>query len=167
MKIQKIENDHWHSILDIQDQAYQDLGAEDLDVLKSKHSLSPDTCFVCLSENTQLLGYLLAHPWSRREAPKLFEPLSSAEESDCLFLHDMAVRSVSKGQGVGRAMLRELIEVAKQKEFKYISLVAVQKADSFWLLFDFHIVPEVKVSPSYGDHAVLMEKILVNEVDRN
>lgn len=160
MKIQQIEENNWIGILRVQDEAYQEVAPEELDVLKSKQSASPETCFVCVSDQGDILGYLLAHPWNGAEPPKLFETLVNIENSDSLYLHDMAVSSRSKGQGIGRSMMAELMKVAVLKGFKRITLVAVQGADSFWSLLDFKEVAGVNKYPSYGERAILMEKVL-------
>lgn len=160
MKIQEIDENNWGDILEIQDEAYHEFGPEDLDVLKSKQSASPETCFVYISEQDDILGYLLAHPWHGSQPPKLFEPLPDIWHSDSLFLHDMAVSSRSKGQGIGRSMMAELIKVSVQKGVKRITLVAVQGADSFWSLLGFKEISGANISPSYGENTVLMEKVL-------
>lgn len=160
MKIQEIEENNWSGILEIQDEAYQEVGPEELDVLKSKQSASSETCFVCVSDQGDVLGYLLSHPWNGVEPPKLFEPLSDIGNSDSLYLHDMAVSSRSKGQGLGRSMMAELIKVAVMKGIKRITLVAVQGSDSFWSLLDFKEISGANICPSYGENAVLMEKLL-------
>jgi len=161
MKIQEIEENNWSGILEIQDKAYQEIGPEELDVLKSKQSASPETCFVCVSDKDDILGYLLAHPWNGDEPPKLFESLPYIGNSDSLYLHDMAVSSRSKGQGLGRSMMTELTKVALLKGVKRITLVAVQGSDSFWSLLDFKEISGANICPNYGKNAVLMEKILM------
>ena len=162
MKIKKIEDTHWHSILEIQAEAFQEVGVEELEVLKGKSVASPDTCFVSLSDQDLVLGYLLAHPWSGLQPPKLFEPLPNTTVREYLYLHDMAVSSQSKGQGVGRAMFEELVSVALGTGISKIRLVAVQGSSSFWSLLGFKEIPGVTVCSTYGDHAVLMEKVLAS-----
>ncbi len=91
MIIKEIEEKHWDKILEIQEESYQEIGTEDLEVLQSKHKASPETCFVCLSNSGAVLGYLLAHPWSGISPPKLFEPLPDIKVCEYLYLHDMAM----------------------------------------------------------------------------
>lgn len=160
MIIKEIEEVHWNEILDIQREAYQDIGAEELDVLKSKYEASPDTCFVFVSNSGEVLGYLLAHPWSGISPPKLFEPLPDNESCEYLYLHDMAISPQSKGKGIGRAAALKLFEVAQNKGIKRVSLVAVQGAESFWSIIGFQEVKGVNLSSGYGEKAVLMEKAL-------
>jgi len=160
MIIKEIEEIHWNGILEIQDESYQEIGTEGLEVLKSKKEASPDTCFVCLSNSGEVLGYLLAHPWSGISPPKLFEPLPNIENCKYLYLHDMAISPESKGKGIGRAVAIKLFEVAQRKGIQSISLVAVQGAESFWSILDFKAVGGVEICSSYGENSVLMEKIL-------
>lgn len=160
MKIQKIDGTNWNNILEIQGEAYQEVGLEDVEVLKSKVAASPDTCFVSVSEKGVVLGYLLAHPWSGAQPPKLFEPLPCIEASEYLYLHDMAVSAQSKGQGIGRSMFEALFKVALRMGANKIRLVAVQGSGDFWALFGFREIPGASVYSSYGKHAVLMEKVL-------
>ena len=53
MIITQIDEIHWNGILEIQDNSYQEIGTEELSVLKSKKAASPDSCFVCLSNTRQ------------------------------------------------------------------------------------------------------------------
>ncbi len=160
MLIQEIEDKHWPNILKIQDESYQDFGAEELDVLKSKYEASPNTCFVCSSSNGELLGYLLAHPWSGTFPPKLFEPLPNIEQGEYLYLHDMAISPQSKGKGIGRMMASKLFGVAQNKGINRVILVAVQGSESFWSKVGFHEVNWGDECSSYGESAILMEKVL-------
>jgi len=160
MIIKEIENIHWNRILEIQDQSYQEIGTEELEVLKGKKEASPDTCFVCLSDNGEVEGYLLAHPWGGISPPKLFEPLPDVEGCEYLYLHDMAMSPQSKGKGLGRATAIKLFEVAQNKGINRVNLVAVQGSESFWTRMGFQEVTDVNVCSSYGENAVLMEKIL-------
>lgn len=160
MIIKEIEEIHWSGILEIQDASYQETGAEELAVLKSKNEASPDTCFVCLSNSGEVLGYLLAHPWCGISPPKLFEPLPNIENCEYLYLHDMAIGPQSKEKGIGRAAAIKLFEVAQNKGINRVSLVAIQGAESFWSKIGFQEVTGVNVCSSYGEKAVLMDKFL-------
>lgn len=160
MLIREIEETHWNSILEIQDKSYPEIGIEELDVLKSKNDASHHTCFVCLSNNGTVLGYLLAHPWSGISPPKLFVPLPNIENCQYLYLHDMAISPQSKGQGIGQALALRLFEVAQKKGINRIRLVAIQGAETFWSLIGFQEINGVNVCSSYGPKALLMEKVL-------
>ncbi len=162
MKIQKIGEASWRDILAIQDESYKEIGSESLEVLQDKWHISPDTCFVCISDEGNVAGYLLSHPWFRSEPPKLFEQLASSEEQaiEYLYLHDIAIHPEFRGRAVGHSMVKALFNVATQKNFRKVSLVAVQGSASFWLLQGFHERPNVRVGSEYGNGAVFMEKQL-------
>ncbi|MBQ4834853.1 GNAT family N-acetyltransferase [Pseudoalteromonas luteoviolacea] len=160
MIFKKIEEIHWNRILEIQDESYQEVGTEELDVLKSKNAVAPDTCFVCVSKSGGVVGYLLAHPWNGVYPPKLFEPLPNITHCEYLYLHDMAISPQSKGRGVGRAAALKLFEIAKNKGMNKVVLVAVQGSESFWSTIGFQEVKGVSVCSSYGEKALLMEKVL-------
>lgn len=118
MNIQTILDIHWNSILEIQAQAYQEIGLEGLDVLKSKWKASPESCIVCLSGQDKVLGYLLSYLWQGTSPPKLFEALPNIKHSEYFYLHDLAINAHSKGQGVGRALLEALTGIASGASFK-------------------------------------------------
>ncbi|MBQ4880569.1 GNAT family N-acetyltransferase [Pseudoalteromonas luteoviolacea] len=77
----------------------------------------------------------------------------------------MAISPDSKGQGIGRAAVLKLFEVARLKGVSRKSLVAVQGSDSFWSRVGFYKVKDANVCASYGDNAVFMEKVLTNNDD--
>lgn len=160
MNVQTIDATNWESILNIQAEAYQEIILEDLQVLKSKFTASPDTCFVALSEQGAILGYLLAHPWSGMEPPKLFEALPQLTSGEYLYLHDMAVSSQAAGQGVGRAMFEALVAAVQRTGMQTIRLVAVQGSETFWARMGFTEIAGASIDSSYGGNAVLMEKQL-------
>lgn len=161
MNIQTISDIHWNSILEIQAQAYQEIGLEALDVLKSKWKVSPESCIVSLSDQNKVLGYLLSHPWQGASPPKLFEVLPNVKHGEYFYLHDLAVNTQSKGQGIGRALLETLTGIARHRGFRNIRLVAVQGSHSFWSHLGFKAVANTAICPQYGEDAVFMEKSLL------
>jgi len=160
MTIQKIQEHDWNDILGIQSECYQAVGPEDLAILKNKWHASPDTCFVYRSEDEKIAGYLLAHPWAAQKPPKLFEPLPLILNCQTFYLHDMAVSSRARGLGIGLALLKRLIMVARQKKANRIRLVAVQGSKNFWAAQGFTEAGSIPLDPCYGTDATFMEKSL-------
>ncbi|MFP8966193.1 GNAT family N-acetyltransferase [Pokkaliibacter sp. CJK22405] len=156
MSVVAIEPAAWEGILQVQDEAYQDLESEALHVLQSKWQASPDTCFVYRSSRQDVLGYLLAHPWQGEQPPKLYQALSPVTGTDTLYLHDMAVSASAQGEGVGRKLSSALLQVAKASGFSRIMLVAVQGAHTYWQKMGFEEVHNASLCDSYGDSARLM-----------
>ncbi len=152
-----IQECNWDEIFHIQEEAYRELGSEELSVLKNKQEYSPSTCLVLLSKANEVQGYLLAHPWSGNEPPKLFKMLPNVTDLDRLYLHDMAISSKFRGTGLGAKLVKHLFSIVKAQQLNKISLVAVQHSCGFWANNGFNVVADVRVDSSYGNDAVLME----------
>lgn len=157
MFIQEIQECHWDEILRIQEEAYREVGSEELSVLKNKQEYSPSTCLVSVSKTNEVQGYLLAHPWSGKEPPKLFKMLPSISDPDCLYLHDMAIFSTFRGAGLGAKLVKHLFSIVKSQQLNTITLVAVQDSCRFWANNGFNVITGIRVDSSYGNDAVLME----------
>ncbi|MBL4800073.1 MAG: GNAT family N-acetyltransferase [Oleispira sp.] len=156
MTITKISETSWDAILHIQEEAYTGVAPEDVDVLKGKWEISPESCFVYTVVNEPVLAYLLAHSWNSLEPPKLFEQVPENSVGDILYLHDLAVSNRARGMGVGKQLAKKLIEVAKVHQYSKVLLVAIQDSSRFWASLGFREISSVPVCSSYGDDAKLM-----------
>ena len=156
MTITKISEATWSEILQIQQEAYTGVPPEDVDVLKSKWEISPESCFVFRAEDETVVAYLLAHSWNSLEPPKLFEQVPADSAGEILYLHDLAVSNRARGMGVGKQLAKNLIEIAKEHQYSKVLLVAVQDSSRFWASLGFREVQHVPVCSSYGDDAKLM-----------
>jgi ribosomal protein S18 acetylase RimI-like enzyme len=164
MMITEISKASWGEILHIQEEAYTGVPPEEVDVLKSKWEISPESCFVFRADDGNILAYLLAHSWNSLEPPKLFDKTPADSMGDILYLHDLAVSNRARGMGIGKQLAKKLIESAKEKQldkqckakYKKILLVAVQDSSRFWSGLGFCEVLQVPVCSSYGDDAKLM-----------
>ena len=154
MSINLITENSWIDILKIQEEAYVEIEPEDVNVLKSKWLSSPKTCAVYKVDNN-ISGYLLAHPWPSEIPPKLHEecPITASLN---LYLHDLALARESRGKGVAKKLVKNLIDIAKAQGFNKILLVAVQNSGGFWSNFGFLNIPNAVICPSYGHNAKLM-----------
>lgn len=160
MPITEISENCWGDILRIQEEAYTGVPPEDIDVLKSKWEVSPESCFVFRAEDEQVLAYLLAHSWNSLEPPKLFEQVPVDSAGEILYLHDLAVSNRARGVGMGKQLTKKLIEIAKGLRYKKVMLVAVQGSSRFWSSLGFREVLYVPVCSSYGDDAKLMSLVV-------
>ncbi|EPE4803431.1 GNAT family N-acetyltransferase, partial [Vibrio vulnificus] len=159
MSIQGIVSSTWSDILQLQQGVYLSVEPESLEVLQSKWLRSPETCFV-FNEDSQVMGYLLAHSWNTEIPPKLFKPLPSNTEGSILFLHDLAVRKSESGKGIGKKLIAQLLKTAHLQGYEQILLVAVQNSVNFWKKQGF-IPLNQKVKECYGEGAQLMRRVLV------
>lgn len=102
MIIRFIENADWPAIMDIQTASYPSIEPESLTVMQNKAELGPQTSFVA-EHNGKIIGYCLAHPWLFGTPPALAQQLSPCPQPDTLYLHDMALAPLARGQGLGQA----------------------------------------------------------------
>lgn len=159
MKISSITPSHWHQIEQIQHAAFNDEFPESVEILKSKVSASPHTCFVYLDDNQQVIGYLISHPYHKNTMPKLHEYIHPID-SDHLHIHDLAITQAYRGQGLPKQLLNHLFQTVKKEQYHSVSLIAVQNAETFWEKHGF--TPAVNFTPSttYGNNATCMHRLL-------
>lgn len=159
MSISIITPDLWQEIVAIQTEVYGSGFHEDLDVLKSKWLVSPETCLVYKSEN-RIDAYLLAHAWNSELPPKLFQALTPDVKGNILFLHDLAVSSRAKSLGVGSLLVSQLLTIARTNKYTKVILVSVQSSVAFWLKMNFELMEDQPINNSYGNDARVMMFIL-------
>lgn len=157
MSIKAINEETWSDIAKIQAEVYYQIEPESLEVLQSKWLRSPESCFV-YEKSAKVLGYLLAHSWSREMPPKLYQPLPADTEGSILFLHDLAISSAATGEGLGKKMVSHLLKIAKRSGFQQLRLVSVQDSLGFWQKQGFIPVEGQEVCSSYGEGAELMSQ---------
>lgn len=155
MSFVHINNSKWDDIILLQSEVYYELEPETLDTLKSKWLFSPEYCFI-YELNSNIVSYLLAHPWNSKIPPKLFQPLTRKINGQFLFLHDLAVSKKLSQSGIGKLMVNKLIKLAQNNNFTMILLVAVQNSVNFWLKCGFKIAENQTHCSDYGDNAQVM-----------
>lgn len=158
--VSTIQPQHWDSILEIQNLCYPQLPPEELEVLQSKWQASPQSCYVMLNDEEQVVGYLLSHYWQTEKVPKLNEQVDYSAKSNRLFLHDLAVDPRAQSTGAGKALFNHLLELASQMAVKQILLISMPNAIGFWQQLGFKDVPELEPCVSYGPGAMTMKLML-------
>lgn len=156
----------WKEVDRVQRLAYSEELVEDLDVLKEKANIAGHFCFLIRNEtSSEVLGYVLAHPYPKNRIPPLNEKQNSSSDTDAniednVFLHDMALDPSCSGKGLGKKAVELLIEEVKSKGGKGMTLIAVQSSSSFWnKVAGFEIV-DSKDNASlakYGEGAKIMQ----------
>ena len=107
--------------------------------------------------NDSLVGYGVGHPWLKGvPLPLDITELELPTTPTCFHVHDIAVRV--KGVGLGRRLLRQLVEVAAEEQLEFLDLIAVGGADTYWHQFGFRpSEPETQAAIAlYGSTAVYM-----------
>lgn len=116
----------------------------------------PAGCVAAVA-NDSLVAYGIGHPWLKgAHLPLDITELELPTTPTCFHVHDIAVRM--KGVGLGRHLLRRLVEVAVEERLEFLDLVAVEGADTYWHRFGFRpSEPESQAARTlYGSTAVYM-----------
>lgn len=128
-------------------------------VLAERVALCPQGCFV-LRDGEAVVGYILSHPWLRRNPPALDALLNVIPtEADVWYLHDLALLPVARGTGMASTVTPMLLDVAVAAGLRRMALVSVNGTRGFWEKQGFRAVDAdlSRKLASYGDDAVYME----------
>lgn len=152
------------AVLTLQAQAYRTLPPESLPCYQAKLAAAPTSCFVAM-HHSQLIGYLVSHPWISTRPPAFDAPdCVPPAAADCLYLHDLAVHPDSRKLGAGAALVRRFFAVCAATQQTLACLVAVEGAHSYWQRHGFTtITPSAELARKlvgYGDAARFMHKRL-------
>ena len=159
MKIREIIYSDWDAIMRIQEDSYFAIEPEPVSVLQSKWIFSKETCFI-LEEDSEILGYCLAHPWEDNDAPPLYSESLTGSHFTCIFIHDLSVTPRARNRGIGLMAFHYLKEYAIKNKFHFLSLVAIQGAENFWHKLGFQPANIDKSLVSYGETSVYMKLVL-------
>jgi len=95
-----------------------------------------------------LCGYAFGVPLTAGSILDLRAPLPAVPaNADVFYVHDVAVAPRCRGTGVGRVLVRRLLDLARAARFTRAELVAVQGAAPFWERFGFRAVREFEYVP--------------------
>ncbi len=138
---------------------------EDAGVLAERQHLYPQGCLV-LVEGEKTIGYALTHPWRLGEPPPLNAQLGALPgEATTYYIHDVALLPEARGKGYASQAAGLLAAHAQAAGFGNLSLVAVNRSQSFWESVGFRATAatglEAKLA-SYGPDAVLMVRDLAS-----
>lgn len=116
-------------------------------------------CFV-LSDDAQLAGYAVSHPWTYRKPPALNSLLQIIPpEADTYYIHDIALLGEARRSGSASEIVRTLVDHARDGSFSNLSLIAVSGSSLFWQRHGFSIVSDPDIDgklQSYGRDARFM-----------
>lgn len=163
VQIRHITEADWDGIVAMESRAYTGLGlSEGRAALRSRAGVSPSTCFV-LDVGSGPAGYLLALPYPAFRYPDLERaeeavlPPHPGPASRNLHLHDIVITEDLRGRGLAQRLLHHLTLTARARGYERISLIAIDRIDTFWSARGFTAHPGI--SPGgYGTNAVYMSK---------
>lgn len=151
-------------IMTIQREVYSDELQETPEVIAQRLAQTPDLALV--AEDAQgICGYLFSYRSRRGAITPLDGLFIEPANSDCLYLHDLAVAPRAAQRGIGPSLVKRKLKIARQAGLAHCSLVSVQKSSSFWQRLGFQEQRSINsqqaaVLKSYGVPAVYMLKTL-------
>lgn len=130
------------------------------EVARERLKIGSPWCRV-LALETEISGYLIAHPWRRGAPPALDTLIGDAiAEPDCLYLHDFVIAPERRGCGDAARVLKPLLAKALEC-FPGIALVSISGLESYWRRWGFCVVEVPGIDAilgSYDVNAVYMER---------
>ncbi|MBN8444567.1 MAG: GNAT family N-acetyltransferase [Gammaproteobacteria bacterium] len=133
------------AVVKLQDRCYSQELFESADLVKSRLLLTPQSYWVALYQD-KLWAYLFSYPAVLGKINALGQPFAAYSDANCLYVHDLAVSSDARGQGVATKLLEQAIAYARELDFDYLSLVSVQNSLPFWQDRGFSVVTELSES---------------------
>lgn len=129
--VRRLEFADLPAALAIQSEAYPRFLREGEAQFASRLNVSASYCLAA-TRGGSLIAYLLAHGWPGQAPPAIGAVLDRNTASDVLFIHDLAVSSVGRGSGVGRALVERAFKLARGDGLGTAELIAVEGAASYW-----------------------------------
>lgn len=156
-RIAPMEAHHLSALEQIEREVYRASLVEPIAVHAARRDLAPQWCFVALNAADDVLGFIVAHPWSRASWPALGSVLDALpDDASCVHIHDCAVSERGRGLGIAQAFMERITQQCRADQREQIHLVAVDGADGYWSRLGFVIEPSLK--PAYGDRAFFMTR---------
>jgi len=146
--LREINDRDWPSVDRLQRMAYSAELLEGIDALQSIGQRSPKTCL--LAEDSEPLGYLIAHPWMAEDLPPLNVVLPEIPTgAQTWFLHDLALSPAARGRGIARELVETGFAAGRALGLRDAALLSVQGSEFFWQKFGFRTRPDLteKVAP--------------------
>lgn len=101
-------------------------------VMQEKFQQFPTGCCT-LAVGSDILGYLLSHPWKRCQPPPLNKLLGRLPpEPDAYYIHDLALAVSARGRGMAELIVDDTISLARFLKLDCVSLVAIGGSQGFW-----------------------------------
>ncbi|WP_127023380.1 GNAT family N-acetyltransferase [Rheinheimera mangrovi] len=129
-------------LMQVQQNCYSEELVESAAVMSERVSAFTQTCWGYFVDQ-QMAGYLLAYPSVLGSITPLAAPFPQYQNTNCLYLHDMAISSDFRGQALAPALLANASTEAKKLGLEALALVAVQGAEGYWAKQGFVKVREI------------------------
>lgn len=151
-------------LIRIQRSAYPPEFNESLDVFSERLQVCSATAWVAeMSE--KVCAYLIGYRSRLGNITALSDVFVPSAEGDTLYLHDLALDPVARGQKIAQHLLRQAEDFSLAQGCKYMALVSVQNTSGFWEKQGFASVGELspeqsRVLATYSGDAIYMVRPL-------
>ena len=115
----------------IQTEAYGNYFLESADVIAQRFHASPVTAWVAERDGL-VCAYLIAYLSQVGKINPLNAPFVPDKESDCLYLHDLALLKNAQGLGIAKQLIHVATQCALNSLVTALALLSVQNSKVFW-----------------------------------
>lgn len=129
--IRHLAYDDLTAALALQAASYPAFLCEGAEAFASRLAVPAPYCLAA-TRGAALVGYLLAHGWASEAPPPVDTVLAADGPGDVLYVHDLAVSPHERGSGLGRQLIGQAFDLARQDGFRRAELIAVEGAAGFW-----------------------------------
>lgn len=115
----------------VQQDCYSEELVESAAVMSERIAAFSQTCWGYFIGG-QMAGYLLAYPSVLGSITPLAAAFPLYQNTNCLYLHDMAISADFRGQSLAPRLLKYATAEAEKMGLQALALVAVQGAEGYW-----------------------------------
>jgi len=115
----------------IQTEAYGNYFLESADVIAQRFHASPATAWVA-DRGDMVCAYLVGYLSKVGKINPLNAPFVPDTESNCLYLHDLALSKSAQGCGLAKQLIQVAAEYALNNAATTLALLSVQNSKLFW-----------------------------------
>jgi GNAT superfamily N-acetyltransferase len=115
----------------LQAEAYGDYFRESADVIAQRFYTSPDTAWVAERDDV-VCAYLVGYLSRVGKISPLNAPFTPDVESNCLYLHDLALLKSAQGFGLAKQLIHIATQYALHHVVTALALLSVQHSKTFW-----------------------------------
>jgi len=120
------------AMLAVQAQCYELAMNESGEVLLARFEACPDTAWVAVNDSGQVGAYLVAYRSYVGKVTPLGAAFEHAPHADVLYLHDLAIGTGLRGQGVAQQLVAQARSEAAAMGLRGLALVSVNGTVPFW-----------------------------------
>ena len=149
IEIKQLSTHQLDAVVGVQERCYTSDLLENRMCFFHKMEIFPNGCIGAFLDG-ELVGYAFFHPWiSNRPVPLNDTTYLIPGNSNCMYIHDVAVLPDRRDQKCAAKLFQQVVETGQKLSLHNFALVAVQQSESYWKRWGF--VENKKMT--YGESA--------------